>query len=98
MLAVNLTDFDNFKFKIERACIVKAGEHPDITKDSAANFIPKNPRELPQNKLEEILSNSPASGVRHLQDLKPSVLERLRAGARDSAEMDPQLKRKYGLI
>jgi hypothetical protein len=97
LLAVNLTELDKFTFRVEHTCIVKEKEHPNVGKDSAANYIPGNPIEIKETNLAKVLANAPSSGVRHLPDLKANLLERLRTGARESQEMDPRLKRKYAL-
>lgn len=96
VLAVNVTDLASFQFKVEHVCVLKAGDHPAITKDSAANFLPECPFEVPVDALHATLHSS-CSKLRHLPDLKPALVDRLRQGAAQSAEMSPALKKKYGL-
>lgn len=95
VLAVNITDLEAFEHKVESTCVLRKGDHECITKDSAVNFLPNKPAELPIANMPRILAEGKI--VRHYGNLTPELLEHVRQGARDSQEMCPRLKAKYGL-
>jgi hypothetical protein len=90
VLAVNVTDADHYP---ESPCKLAVGEHAVITKPSVIKY--PEAVEIPERGMSIALGLGVA--VRHCPDLHPEVLARVIAGIAMCGDMDPLLKRRYGL-
>jgi hypothetical protein len=84
VITCNFTDYAH----IDKACVVDAGEHPDVTKKSVVNFKKAHHCEdgQPKEALERLI------GGKYKKPLNPDLLARIRKAALDSPHTSDDIK------